>query len=146
MIIEKIRIKNFRSIVDETIELNEFNCFVGRNDSGKSNVLKALNLFFNNYTEFNSSFDFDKDFSKYAKVGEHSAKEIEISVYVVIPSTYADNGVKVWTKKWRKEGLHSDNKDQLFGKRTKARVFLSRIQYHYIPAIKPANKCQQVNE
>ena len=43
MLIQKIRIKNFRSIVDETIELGEYNCFVGRNDCGKSNVLKALN-------------------------------------------------------------------------------------------------------
>lgn len=33
--IERIRIKNFRSIVDETIDLNDINFFVGKNDSGK---------------------------------------------------------------------------------------------------------------
>ena len=43
--IQRIRVKNFRSLVDETIELSDYNFFVGKNDSGKSNVLKALNLF-----------------------------------------------------------------------------------------------------
>ena len=45
-IIREIRIKNFRSIVEATIPLDNFNIFVGLNDCGKSNVLKALNLFF----------------------------------------------------------------------------------------------------
>lgn len=43
--ITRIRIKNFRSIVDETIDFCDVNYFVGKNDSGKSNVLKALNFF-----------------------------------------------------------------------------------------------------
>ena len=46
-IIKKIYIKNFRSIVEETIECESMNIFVGKNDAGKSNVLKALDLFFN---------------------------------------------------------------------------------------------------
>ena len=45
--VKSIHIKNFRSILDERIDLSDYNCFVGKNDSGKSNVLKALNLFFN---------------------------------------------------------------------------------------------------
>ena len=52
--IKKITIKNFRSIVNETIDFSDFNCFVGKNDSGKSNVLKALNLFFNGKTDFDT--------------------------------------------------------------------------------------------
>ena len=44
--IKRIHVKIFRSLVDETIELSDYNFFVGKNDSGKSNVLKALNLFF----------------------------------------------------------------------------------------------------
>ena len=39
------------------------NIFVGMNDVGKSNVLKALNLFFNGQTDYNVDFDFKKDFS-----------------------------------------------------------------------------------
>lgn len=56
--VKRIRIKNFRSIVDETIDLNDFNCFVGKNDSGKSNVLKALNPFFQQPNRFQYKFQF----------------------------------------------------------------------------------------
>ena len=42
--IKQIRIKNFRSIVDLDINVDKMNIFVGLNDAGKSNILKALNL------------------------------------------------------------------------------------------------------
>ena len=50
--IEKIEISKFRSF-GETIKIDtfDFNVFSGGNDSGKSNILKALNLFFNNQTD-----------------------------------------------------------------------------------------------
>lgn len=78
--IKRVHIKNFRSIVDETIELKDFNCFVGKNDSGKSNVLKALNLFFNEKTDFDTPFDFESDYSKFAKRGQKQAREISIAL------------------------------------------------------------------
>lgn len=43
---EKIEIKNFRSLKDVTINPNNILALVGQNNSGKSNVLKALELFF----------------------------------------------------------------------------------------------------
>lgn len=55
-----IRIKNFRSIRNAYINLDRMNIFVGLNDVGKSNILKALNLFFNNNTDYDTKFDFDK--------------------------------------------------------------------------------------
>jgi len=69
-IIEKIEIKNFRSFgnrVKEKIEIlnvKDLNIISGANDSGKSNVLRALNLFFNKHTDLNDFFDFEKDFFK----------------------------------------------------------------------------------
>lgn len=45
IIITSIRIKNFRSIKNALIKVKDMNIFVGLNDVGKSNVLKALNLF-----------------------------------------------------------------------------------------------------
>lgn len=134
--IKKIHIKNFRSIVDETIDLSGFNTFVGKNDSGKSNVLKALNLFFNDQTDTDTEFDFEQDYSKLAKRGAKQAKEIIISVDVVIPDTYAEAGVKTWTKVWRSDGLLSDNKKELFRKGSKAVTYLDRLVYYYIPAVK----------
>lgn len=46
MKIKAVRIRNFRSIKDVTVELDDYTCFVGANGSGKSNVLHALNVFF----------------------------------------------------------------------------------------------------
>lgn len=41
-----ISIKNFRGIKSLTnLKVGEINSFVGKNDSGKSNILKALDLF-----------------------------------------------------------------------------------------------------
>jgi predicted ATPase len=46
MKIKSLKIKNFRSFSDETIPLHDYNCFIGANGAGKSNVLCALNVFF----------------------------------------------------------------------------------------------------
>ncbi len=46
MKIKTIRIENFRSFQDATINLNRYSCFVGPNGVGKSTVLAALNVFF----------------------------------------------------------------------------------------------------
>ena len=40
--ISSIRIKDFRSIRNETITPKDFNIFVGLNDAGKSNVLRTI--------------------------------------------------------------------------------------------------------
>ena len=116
--IKRVHIKNFRSIVDETIELKDFNCFVGKNDSGKSNVLKALNLFFNEKTDFDTPFDFESDYSKFAKRGQKQAREISIALEIVVPETFIEHGVKTWKKTWRINGLHSDNMDTLLDRKS----------------------------
>ncbi len=47
MAIEKIHIKNFKSLVDLTIEKpNPFTVFVGPNASGKSNIFEALEFYY----------------------------------------------------------------------------------------------------
>ena len=49
MKIYDISIRNFRGISNlENLKVGGVNSFVGKNDSGKSNILKALNAFFNN--------------------------------------------------------------------------------------------------
>lgn len=46
MKIKSVRIRNFRSIRDQTIDLEDYTVLVGPNGSGKSSVLLALNVFF----------------------------------------------------------------------------------------------------
>jgi len=49
MKLEGIKIRNFRGYKDETyIKIDDFTTFVGKNDAGKSTVLEALEIFFNN--------------------------------------------------------------------------------------------------
>ncbi len=44
--IRKIHVKNYRSIKDLTIDLRPFNCFVGANNSGKSNLFDVFSFLF----------------------------------------------------------------------------------------------------
>lgn len=43
-----MRIENFRSFKDQTIDLDDYTCLVGPNGAGKSAILTALNVFFRN--------------------------------------------------------------------------------------------------
>jgi AAA15 family ATPase/GTPase len=70
-IIDKIEIRHFRSFDGGTgqprvliQDLGDLNVFSGANDSGKSNVLRALNLFFNNEISPGVRFEKERDFSK----------------------------------------------------------------------------------
>jgi len=66
MKIKSVRIQNFRTFKDETIFFNDYTCLVGANGAGKSTILCALNIFFQE-TE-NSSTDLkllsEEDFHK----------------------------------------------------------------------------------
>lgn len=49
MILEEVRIKNFRGYRTETIiPISNLTAFIGKNDAGKSSILEALEIFFNN--------------------------------------------------------------------------------------------------
>ncbi len=132
-IIKKIYIKNFRSIVEETIECESMNIFVGKNDAGKSNVLKALDLFFNYDIK---KFNFIDNFSLYNKTAPKKAKEIIIKLTITIPESFSEHGDIVWTKVWREDGLRVNEWNKEFKRYSRASSFLSKINYEYIPAVK----------
>jgi len=74
MMVKKLIIKNFRSIRNIEIELSELNVFIGPNNAGKSNIMKALNLVLGESYPSIRSFN-DKDFYNYDK-----SRPIEIKV------------------------------------------------------------------
>lgn len=80
-IIERIEIHRFRSIGDESIPAEEINIFSGLNNSGKSNVLRALNLFFNIETSYDSPHIFEKDYNKAYTGQAGGAREIIIRLH-----------------------------------------------------------------
>jgi AAA15 family ATPase/GTPase len=65
-LIERIELKYFRSFGEKNVkitDLKDLNIFSGSNDVGKSNVLRALNLFFNDEINIGERFDLKKDLS-----------------------------------------------------------------------------------
>jgi predicted ATP-dependent endonuclease of OLD family len=79
--ISHLIIRNFRSIENVDIKLGSINAFVGPNNSGKSNIMAALNLILGETYPSIRSFD-DKDFHNYDK-----SRHIEIEVKFAQPLT-----------------------------------------------------------
>ncbi len=74
-IIDKVEINYFRSVYSISLkDCNHINIITGENDAGKSNILKALNLFFNNETEPHSEYDFIRDLNRSREVEAREAK------------------------------------------------------------------------
>src|SRR5690242_19644543 len=58
-----VRIRDFRSIASGDVsDLSDTTPIVGLNGSGKSNFLRAVNLFFNDVLEGDQRFDLRRDF------------------------------------------------------------------------------------
>ena len=143
-VISEITIRTLRSINTE-ISCDYITTFVGPNDAGKSNVLRALNLFFNDRTNPLDEFDFNRDFNNKAKTIARKADQIEISIKFRLPDGYVREGFSeevVWKKYWRKEGNVSRLEKRCYANgidfppRSKIPALLDRILYTYIPAIK----------
>lgn len=138
--ITEILIKHFRSITNINISVERLNMFVGLNDVGKSNVLKALNLFFNNETDYNEKFIFESDFSQLFPDNSKKAKEIVIKITFEVPNNYKGHGEYVWEKRWRKDGLVKDeiltSDGNNISPRSKIPNLLRKMVYRYVPAVK----------
>lgn len=70
MALSQVRIKAFKSIVDQTIDLGQLNVFIGTNGAGKSNLLEAIGV-------LSCAVDGKVDYSKLADRGARlSAPEV----------------------------------------------------------------------
>ncbi|QYY37129.1 AAA family ATPase [Ruficoccus sp. ZRK36] len=138
MKIKSINIKNFRSIQSASLTLSNLNVFVGKNDSGKSNLLRALNLFFNDGNGY--ELDWDRDFCSFAQVAKRKAPEIQMTLVIEPSAGFNDRKRVKWDKYWRRGGLHYqdvkyiDNK-ALSGK-SKIPALIHSARLDYVPATK----------
>lgn len=157
--IKSIHIENFRSIKSIDADLSQLAIFVGRNDCGKSNILRALNLFFNGETNPGVEFAFGEDYNFFAPVRVRKAREVVVRVEIALPETYhATNGhVIIWTKRWREDGLWSEEYDYYGQRITKGNrgqeirenvkipeksnvhALLRKVEFEYVPAIKDSD-------
>lgn len=159
-IISKATIYYYRSI-DKSIlkNIKPVNVITGGNDVGKSNLLRALNLFFNEKDEFGNEFNFQKEFSKnrLSVVQKESVKgqqfiriDIEFDCRDAFKTTLPDKFIV--SKKWTRDSPQptmTHNLQRLIDtgklKTTIAKAqgslsrFLNSIEFHYIPAIKDEN-------
>lgn len=143
--IEQVVIRNFRSITSASIQTRNITVLVGPNDSGKSNVLRALNLFFNGEIEPGRRLDFDADYSGVARKVQGKAKEISVELTISPPSTYKERRSVVWKKVWRRGAAAPYFSSRVFedgaeiSGRTKVGAWLDRLRFEYVPAIKSSD-------
>ena len=153
-LISKVKIKGFRSVRDSQDALSpfdDFNAFVGLNNSGKSNIIKAINVFFTNQVDLNTSLDFVMDYNRFDLKRKLRDKAIEISIEFTLPSTfkfhskiknieeYLQGKKFTITKKWLRDSkipeyFFNDSSQPLdLADRQKIDQFLALINFRYIP-------------
>lgn len=167
-IIDKIEIRHFRSFDGgvgqtkvEVIDLKDINIFSGANDSGKSNILRALNLFFNNEVSPGILFDLERDLSKIQKKrsdgkaktkregGKKDVRQKDLSVKIRVYFNKEQGGVLPDSffveKTWDKNGLNLNRKHNIKKNINQAKAgaqegqlsqFLKNVSFEYIPAVK----------
>lgn len=151
-----MRVENFRSIHSLHAELAECSVFVGINDSGKSNVLRALNLFFNGQTNPGVNFLFEEDYNFFASTKINKAKEVIVQIEISLPDSYrhTNGDFIVWTKRWREDGLSGKEFDYTgirlvknkrgrevreevnIPDKSNVHALLRKFDFEYVPAIK----------
>lgn len=138
MNVESIKIRNFRSLANIELNFSRLNIFVGKNDSGKSNVLRALDLFFNYGRGY--PFLWKQDFCAFTQSPRGKAAEIEISLDISPPKNFSDQTPVRWKRSWRQSGLHREEIKHLdrseLSPKNKFGALLKSIRYDYVPAIK----------
>jgi len=156
-LINKVSIRYFRSL--HTIDLkkcSDLNVITGKNDAGKSNVIKSLNLFFNEQTDWESEYDFYDNFSKkrLEEVRQESVKGkqfISVKIEFNRPRNYKGSLPPVFTveRRWNRDSktfVQTDNLSTLeklkklpasltTAQRSLAKL-LNRTHFEYVPAIK----------
>lgn len=85
-LIQRVEVEGFRSLRKVEIRTGSFSAITGRNNSGKSNLLRALNLFFNDEIEPNIQLDFARDYYRHRKGG--GAQKITIGITFALPKTF----------------------------------------------------------
>lgn len=160
-LIDSITIRYFRSVYTLTLDdCQDITVISGKNDVGKSNILKALNLFFNQQTDYLRMFNFEDDYSidrkeEVRKDTIRGQQFISITVRFLrgnmmqnsLPPTFSV------TRRWDMHSAeykttsdvqprmrqYAQKKGIKYSERTTSTflsTFLNKIRFIYIPAIK----------
>jgi predicted ATPase len=154
-LIKSIEIKYLRSIHRLRLKhIGDLTVFSGANDVGKSNILKALNLFFNDDVDRDKFLDFSQDFSlrRLNEVRRTSIKGkqfIRIDIEFNQPPNYKGSLPPTFTvsRIWYRDYFQQTDDleyQRRLGKlpktvETARRMlpqFLNRVRFEYVPAIR----------
>jgi predicted ATP-dependent endonuclease of OLD family len=164
-LINRIEITKFRSFgVNESMVCTDINIFSGGNDSGKSNVLKALNLFFNENSDYNVPYNSENDFNKWFRDNDiRGARDVKIKVFFnkgtyydpkkgshigindgfAVEKIYRDNG-SIQTVFYYPNG--KDEISDITSKKRADAIIREKIRYIYIPAIRDNNFRKKIQQ
>ena len=85
----KLKIKNFRGYKDEvSVDIDNLTVIVGKNDIGKSTILEALDVFFN---EGKGIVKLDKDDINKSSLVEGNKDIYITAVFTDLPESYSQN-------------------------------------------------------
>ena len=114
MRIKSLKIHNFRSIGDASFSLYDYSILVGANNTGKTNILTALRIFYEDDIAFNEK----KDFPKFEVDDNESWIDIEFLLsddeFKNLKEEYKNPGRILKVRKY----LKSDNKDKVKSKQS----------------------------
>jgi predicted ATP-dependent endonuclease of OLD family len=149
--IKEISVNRFRSIGKIEIPVDNITIFSGKNNSGKSNILKALNLFFNKETSFHTEYNHDVDYNKFFRGKLGGARRVTVKLLFNgigksalkddfwITREFGDGIEGEPTFKSKNENINKklDDKDgNIIRQFTR---FYNMINYVYIPAVRDRN-------
>lgn len=154
-LIREIEISYFRSFYKARLSnLDDFNVIFGKNDSGKSNVIRALNLFFNGKPDYAYPFEFPLDFCQSRASEASSDNDIRKFLYVKItfntPKNFQPSLGKIFSVKrqWtvsRGQAYNEEFSNNIpANKYHIATRFLNKIRFIHIPAIKDSKIFEQL--
>jgi len=141
-LIDKIEINYFRSIYSIQLKkTSKINVFVGKNDAGKSNILKSLNLFFNNKSSFKEEFNFDHDLSLVREDEARNAKgRMTIWIKIHFNNIFGWDSLPEKFSVKRSWNRYNPNPDQELSPKNIPSIsvakFLNKIQFFYVPTLR----------
>lgn len=146
-LIDEIEVSYFRSFYKFKFrKLKGLNIIFGKNDAGKSNLVRALSLFFNGKPELQQDFDFDTDFCHErlaeANISEDVRKFLYVKIIFNTPKTYHKSlGEKFYIKRQWTVSRGIDYKEEISSsipsnRRHIVTRLMNKIRFIHIPAIK----------
>jgi AAA15 family ATPase/GTPase len=139
-LIERVEINYFRSVYSVSLKkLSDLNVFIGANDAGKSNILRALNLFFNNESGYDEELQFLQDVTHLRQEEARDAKG-RLTIWIKVHF----NNVEKWKtlprrffikKSWNRYSDEPEVSSDVNNKQSLTK-FQNKIQFHYVPAVK----------